>query len=123
MNGLRKITGLPASVFARQAGEAAGLLKVLANECRLLILCHLAESGELSVGALAGRVGISQSALSQHLAKLREEGLVDTRKQAQSVFYRVCDPRAEQVLALLHQIYCPELGRETNPSLQAGEKA
>lgn len=109
--------------FARQAGEASRLLKIMANESRLLVLCYLAEEGELSAGELTDRVGLSQSALSQHLARLREEGLVATRKEAQSVFYRVCDPRAEQVLALLHQIYCPELGRETNPSLQAGEKA
>ena len=115
--------GIPTSEFTRQAGEATRLLKVMANESRLLVLCYLAEAGELSVGELIDRVGISQSALSQHLAKLREEGLVATRKEAQSVFYRVCDPRAEQILALLHQIYCPELGRETNPSLQAGEKA
>jgi ArsR family transcriptional regulator, virulence genes transcriptional regulator len=114
---------LPRSEFARQAGEAARLLKVMANECRLLVLCFLAEAGELSVGELTERVGLSQSALSQHLAKLREEGLVTTRKEAQSVFYRVCDPKAQQVLALLHQIFCPELGRELQPALETGEIA
>lgn len=98
--------------FHRQAGEAVGLLKAMASESRLLVLCHLAESGELSVGNLAERIGLSQSALSQHLAKLREEGLVATRKDAQSVFYRVCDPKAAQLLALLHDLFCPELGRE-----------
>lgn len=96
--------------FSRQAGEAVGLLKAMANECRLLVLCHLSASGELSVGELAERVDLSQSALSQHLAKLREEGLVATRKEAQTVFYRLCDPKAEQVLALLHDLFCPELG-------------
>ena len=105
--------GLPASEFVRHAGEATSLLKVLANEFRLLTLCYLAESGELSVGDLVDRVGLSQSALSQHLAKLREEGLVATRKQAQTVFYRVCDPKAEQLLALLHDLFCPELGRKS----------
>jgi ArsR family transcriptional regulator, virulence genes transcriptional regulator len=104
--------GFPRSEFTRHAGEATSLLKVLANQFRLLTLCHLAESGELSVGELVDRVGLSQSALSQHLAKLREEGLVDTRKEAQTVFYRVCDPRAEQLLALLHDLFCPELGQE-----------
>lgn len=104
--------GFARSEFARHAGEATSLLKVLANQYRLLTLCHLAESGELSVGALVDRVGLSQSALSQHLAKLREEGFVDTRKEAQTVFYRVCDPRAEQLLALLHDLFCPELGQE-----------
>jgi ArsR family transcriptional regulator len=104
--------GVPASEFAPQAGEATSLLKAIANEFRLLILCYLAEESELSVGALADRVGLGQSALSQHLAKLREEGLVTTRKEAQTVFYRVCDPRAGQILALLHDLFCPELGRE-----------
>ena len=97
--------------FSRQAGEAVSLLKAIANEPRLLVLCHLSASGELSVGELGDRIGLGQSALSQHLAKLREEGLVATRKQAQSVHYRLCDPRAEQILALLHDLFCPELGR------------
>lgn len=99
-------------LFQDQARQAAGLLKAMSNECRLLVLCHLAESGELSVGELVQRVGLSQSALSQHLARLREEGLVATRKEAQMVFYRVCDPKAGQLLALLHDLFCPELGRE-----------
>lgn len=97
--------------FRRQAGQAVGLLKSMANECRLLVLCHLVAEGELSVGQLQDRVGLGQSALSQHLAKLRDEGLVATRKESQTVFYRVCDPKAEQVLALLHDLFCPELGR------------
>lgn len=97
--------------FAAQAGEAATLLKALANETRLLVLCHLAAEGELSVGGLLDRVELSQSALSQHLARLREEGLVATRKEAQTVFYRVCDPRAGPLLTLLHDLFCPELGQ------------
>lgn len=97
--------------FGREAGAAVSLLKAMANERRLLVLCHLSASGELSVGELADRIGLSQSALSQHLSKLRDEGLVATRKQAQTVHYRLCDPRAEQILALLHDIFCPELGR------------
>lgn len=107
------MVGVSTSDFARQAGEAVALLKALSNESRLLVLCHLAERGELSVGELVERVGLSQSALSQHLAKLREESLVATRKEAQTVFYRVCDPKAKQLLALLHDLFCPELGRET----------
>ncbi len=97
--------------FMRQAGEASRLLKAMANESRLLVLCFLAEEGELSVGDLAQSVGLSQSALSQHLAKLREDDLVATRKDAQSVFYRVCDPNAQRVLELLHDMFCPELGQ------------
>lgn len=101
----------PANRFSRHAAEAVGLLKALASEPRLLVLCYLAEAGEISAGDLTEQVGLSQSALSQHLAKLRDEGLVATRKEAQTVFYRVCDPKAEQLLALLHDLFCPELGR------------
>lgn len=107
--------------FEEQAGKAASLLRALSNESRLLLLCHLVESGELSVGELLERIKLSQSALSQHLAKLREEGLVATRKEAQSVFYRICDPRARQVLALLHDLFCPDLGRGPVETLVAGE--
>ena len=114
---------LPGAEFARQAGEASRLLKALANESRLLVLCFLVEAGELSAGELTERVGLSQSALSQHLAKLREGGLVATRKEAQSVFYLICDPRAEQVLALLHQIYCPELGQDRRAATGTGENS
>lgn len=103
--------------FSREAGRAAGLLRTLSNEQRLLILCHLAEEGELSVGQLFDRLDLSQSALSQHLARLREEGIVTTRKQAQTIFYSVQDSNARQVLALLHDLYCPELGREQERKL------
>ncbi|HEY6024573.1 MAG TPA: metalloregulator ArsR/SmtB family transcription factor [Pseudolabrys sp.] len=91
----------------RKASEAAGLLKLLANENRLLILCRLAVAGEISVGDLADAVDLSQSALSQHLAKMREDGLVATRREAQTVFYRIADPNAARLLALLKSIYCP----------------
>lgn len=87
------------------AGEAAGLLKVLAHEGRLLVMCHLS-GGELSVGEINERVALSQSALSQHLAVLRAEGLVVTRRQGQSIFYRLADTGARQVLAVLHDLYC-----------------
>ncbi|MFA6266187.1 MAG: metalloregulator ArsR/SmtB family transcription factor, partial [Pseudolabrys sp.] len=75
----------------RKAAEAASLLKLMANENRLLILCRLAITGELSVGALAGAVSLSQSALSQHLAKMRDDGLVATRRDAQTIYYRIAD--------------------------------
>jgi ArsR family transcriptional regulator len=100
------------AAFGDQAADAATLLRTLSNESRLLVLCHLAADRELAVGDLVERIGLSQSALSQHLAKLRQEGLVAARKEAQNVFYRICDPRAEQVLALLHDLFCPELGRK-----------
>jgi DNA-binding transcriptional ArsR family regulator len=91
----------------RKAGAAAHLLKLLANENRLLILCRLVLAGELSVNDLVNAVGISQSALSQHLAKMREEGLLGTRREAQTVYYRIVDPNAQRMLALLKGIYCP----------------
>lgn len=90
-----------------KAAEAAALLKLLANENRLLILCRLALKGEMAVNDLAEVVGLSQSALSQHLARMREEGLVATRREAQAVFYRIADDNAKQVLMLLKDIYCP----------------
>ncbi len=91
----------------RNAAEAAGLLKLLANEKRLLILCQLAAAGEMSVGSLAEAVDLSQSALSQHLAKMREERLVDTRREAQTVHYHLADANAARVLKLLKGIFCP----------------
>ena len=99
----------PVSDLAARASEAAALLKALSNEHRLLILCHLAGEGETTVGALVERVGLSQSALSQHLAKLREEGLVAFRRDAQALFYRVSDHRAVRLLMLLQELFCPEL--------------
>ena len=95
--------------LARQAGEAAQLLKMLANEKRLLILCFLAVRGEMTVGELVGVVKLSQSALSQHLAKLRADGLVEFRRASQTLHYRVSDPRTLRLLQALKEIYCGEL--------------
>lgn len=85
------------------------LLKALANEQRLLILCHLVSEGELSVRALGERMDLSQSALSQHLGRLRLQELVNFRRESQTLFYRVSDPKAEQLLELLRDLFCPEL--------------
>jgi DNA-binding transcriptional ArsR family regulator len=89
-----------------KAGDAAQLMKLLANENRLLILCRLALARESSVNDLADAIGISQSALSQHLAKMREEGLLATRRAAQTVYYRIADRNAGRLLTLLKSIYC-----------------
>jgi DNA-binding transcriptional ArsR family regulator len=94
------------AALEEKAAEAARLLRLLANERRLLVLCHLAGAGEMTVGALAEVVGLSQPALSQHLAKLREDGLLATRKEAQAVFYRLTDPKAARLLDVLRDIYC-----------------
>ena len=95
-----------------KAARAAALMKALSNEHRLLILCHLVSDEELTVGALVERVGLSQSALSQHLARLRGEGLVSFRRDAQTLHYRIADRRAAQVLGLLRDLFCPELGTD-----------
>ena len=89
------------------AGEAAQFLKLLANEQRLLILCHLVAKGEMTVNALADAVGLSQSALSQHLARLRDDGLVAFRREAQTLHYRVTDGRAVRLLKTLKAVFCP----------------
>jgi ArsR family transcriptional regulator, virulence genes transcriptional regulator len=91
----------------RKAAEATGLLKLLANENRLLILCRLAGAGEMSVGKLADAVKLSQSALSQHLARMREEGLIASRRDAQTVFYHIADDNAGRLLKLLKGMFCP----------------
>jgi DNA-binding transcriptional ArsR family regulator len=91
----------------KSAGEAARLLRLLANERRLMVLCHLVEVGEMHVGALATTIGLSQPAISQHLALLREDGLVATRRAAQTIYYRLADDKAARVIALLRELYCP----------------
>lgn len=91
----------------RKAAEAASLLKLLANENRLLILCRLAVAGEASVGTLCDAIDLSQSALSQHLAKMRQDGLLDTRRDAQTIYYRIADEDAGRLLKVLKDIYCP----------------
>lgn len=88
-----------------QAGQAARTLKLLANERRLLILCKLG-AGEESAGALTETAGLSQSALSQHLAKMREEGLVATRRDGQTVYYRIADPKVASLLGAMKTIFC-----------------
>lgn len=95
--------------LTEKAAEAAALMKALSNEHRLLVLCHLVSDEELTVGQLVDRVGLSQSALSQHLGRLREQGLVTFRRDAQTLHYRLADRKAGQVLELLRDLFCPEL--------------
>jgi DNA-binding transcriptional ArsR family regulator len=91
--------------LAKRAGPAAGLLKLLGNEKRLLIMCQLATRREMTAGDLADAVKLSQSALSQHLAKLRADGIVAFRRASQTIHYRVADKSALRVLSLLRDIY------------------
>lgn len=89
----------------KNAAAAERLLKSLANHHRLMILCHLV-GGELSVGELEKRVGLSQSSLSQHLAKMRGQNILSFRREGTTVLYSIKDQKALQVLESLHGIYC-----------------
>jgi len=95
--------------FARSPGsaaEAARFLALLANEKRLLILCHLQATGECDATSLAAAVDLSASALSQHLARLRADDLVAYRRNGQTLFYRLADPRAVEIMAALKGMFC-----------------
>ncbi len=96
---------LPLLTMQRNAAKAEGMLKQLANAKRLMILCSLV-GGEKSVGELAEIVGLSSSALSQHLAKMREAKLVDAEKRGQMVYYRISSMEAQALLSTLYLIYC-----------------
>lgn len=88
-----------------RSAEAEELLKALANTHRLMILCELRQ-GERSVTALEEVVPLSQSALSQHLAKLREGGFVSTRREAQTIYYSLADKRVARLIEVLHELFC-----------------
>lgn len=93
------------SQLTSAATEASDFLRSLANEKRLLTLCQLMD-GERSVGSLTEAVGLSQSALSQHLTKLRQENLVTTRREGQMIYYRIADRRVEAFIRLLYEQFC-----------------
>ena len=95
----------PAADMQEHAADAAGLMKALGNESRLMILCVLTE-GERSVSDLNTIVPLSQSALSQQLARLRQQGLVKTRRESQTIYYSLEHGPADRVINLLHDIYC-----------------
>jgi DNA-binding transcriptional ArsR family regulator len=90
-----------------RAGTVAGKLSLMSNPRRLLILCRLAE-GEASAGALAEHVGLGPSALSQHLARLREAGVVATRREARTIFYRIADADVRALMEALYDVFCVE---------------
>lgn len=100
------LTHVDLAALEESAGRAASLLRLLGNEKRLMVLCQLAD-GELSVGAIQARIGLSQSALSQHLAMLREQGVVATRRESQTIHYRIADPAALRVIQTLAELFCP----------------
>jgi ArsR family transcriptional regulator len=96
------------ATFEANAEAVAALLKALGNQRRLMVMCKLAEQGEMTVSALAEEVGLGQSALSQHLAKMRAESLVTFRRESQTLWYRIADPRCEKLLATLYELYCKD---------------
>jgi DNA-binding transcriptional ArsR family regulator len=98
------------SVMLHNAARAARLLKSVSNEYRLMVLCQLVE-GEKSVGELERLVGLSQSALSQHLARLRRENIVHTRRQAQTIYYSLACDDTSRLIKALHDIYCAKTPR------------
>ncbi len=93
----------PENLFSHSK-RAGKLLKAMGNERRFLILCHLLD-GEVCVGELEKKVDLRQSALSQHLAKLRDAGLVETRREAQSIYYSIKGEEVEQVMEAVNKIY------------------
>ena len=110
MNAMSKTAGREVSepmaeLMREHAMDAAGLMKALGNESRLMVLCLLAE-GERSVSELNEIIPLSQSALSQQLARLRQQGLVTTRRESQTIYYSLSEGPADKVIHLLHDIYC-----------------
>lgn len=99
------------SLLEQSASRASAFLKSLSNEHRLLILCQLGE-GELQVSQLQARMSLTQSALSQHLARLREDGLVQTRREGTAIFYRIADPATLTIIGALAATFCPDLSKE-----------
>ena len=95
----------PPSEMARNAAEAVCYLKTLAHEGRLMVLCHLG-SGEKSVSELEELLGMRQAAVSQMLARLREEDLVATRRDGKIIYYRLADDNTREVINLLYTVFC-----------------
>lgn len=89
-----------------KAGLIADRLRALGHDARLLVLCQLAKHGEVTAGSLTGVGGLSQSALSQHLARMREEGIVAYRRDGQTLWYRIADEKVERLMAELYRLYC-----------------
>ena len=91
--------------LSTNAEQAEKLLKILANRNRLMLLCHLVD-GERTAGELEELVGLSQSALSQHLGRLRKEGIIKNRREAQRLYYSLKDEKAKQILVTMYELYC-----------------
>ncbi len=104
-------------MFEAKANEVADILKAISNERRLMLLCRLLQMGEASVGSLAEAVGLSQSALSQHLAILRDQDIVAYRREGQTLWYRIADARIESLFSTLQGLFCPPEDTGAAPAL------
>lgn len=102
---MKQTTTINPTQMVRAASRASELMKTLGHKDRLMILCHLVP-GEKSVGELAQLLNISQSPLSQHLARMRQEELVKTRREAQTIYYSIACPDAARMVEVLHELYC-----------------
>lgn len=90
----------------QHASNVADTMRALGNEKRLMILCKLAQAGEMNVNTLAEEVGLSPSALSQHLGRMRAEDLVATRRDSQTIWYRIANEKTEKLMSSLYDIFC-----------------
>jgi DNA-binding transcriptional ArsR family regulator len=104
---MSKETQVNPEQMAFAASRASELMRTLGHKDRLMVLCHLI-SGEKSVGELAGLLEIPQSPLSQHLARMRKEELVTTRREAQTIFYSIASNEAARMVELMHELYCSD---------------
>jgi DNA-binding transcriptional ArsR family regulator len=104
---MSKETQVNPEQMAFAASKASELMRTLGHKDRLMVLCHLI-SGEKSVGELAGLLEIPQSPLSQHLARMRKEELVTTRREAQTIYYSIASIEAARMVELMHELYCSE---------------
>jgi DNA-binding transcriptional ArsR family regulator len=110
------------SELQSKAGAAEVMLKAVANRNRLVILCELLK-GERSVSTLQGAIGLSQSALSQHLARLREDELVTTRRESQTIYYSLSSKPITRLIGLLYELYCAPGSDEKAPPHKIRRKA
>lgn len=110
-------------IMQENASRASELMKLLGHPHRLMILCEL-NQGECSVGELSEKIGIAQSPLSQHLARMRHEGVVTSRREAQTVYYSLAGHEVSSIISLLYQLYCnPEDGKATKGKAANGKAA
>jgi DNA-binding transcriptional ArsR family regulator len=105
---MTELAAIDLAEMRANAGQAADVLKAMSNQNRLLILCHLGEK-EMSVTELNNFVDLSQSSLSQHLARLRQDKLVKTRRESQTIFYSIANPSVVKLISFLHSEFCKQL--------------